>query len=170
MSKSDEWRIAPGLAFPESALAGLQRVLIKNSEWDFVSGGHGRDYIDVDELFSTTVADTDAYSVLLDQTARLIEELRDERDYRSLAFIEGPRGPVGALSARIELARATGMPTLIVRPYKRLLSQAIKPFKTSPSPILIVTDVATTGTTIAEAARLLWRIGNRRCGALALRA
>lgn len=168
MSQSTEWRVAPGVDLPEYALAELQRVLIKNSEWDYVSGGHGRDYVDFDELFSTTVADTSAYSLLLDQTARLIEKLRDDQGYGTLAFVEGPRGPVGALSARIALSRATGMPTVIVRPYKRLLSQAIKPFQVpSKGPILIVTDVATTGTTISEATRLLWRIGARQCGALA---
>jgi hypothetical protein len=167
MREGDGWSFASNLELPEDTRDYLARTVIKNSEWELVAGGHAPTYYDLDELFSR--ADGQEHNKrLLDLTIERIKELQAEHGYASLAFIEELRGPTGVLPARLSLSEATGLPSLILRPYKRLLSQAVKPFRQPPMPVLIVTDVATTGRTIADAADLLGRLGVRGCGTLAV--
>jgi hypothetical protein len=165
----EQWQAAPGLGLSTSVVDEFVRVCVKNSEYDLVSGGHGTSYIDVDELFGPNDGDSKLLTELLDATAVAIRELAAAEGYNLLAFIDGRRGPAGAVSLRTLLGREVGMESVILRPYKRLLSQAIKPFRVGPdSRVLLVTDVTTTGRNVVDAAELLWRVGSRGCGAITI--
>lgn len=166
---NEQWEAAPGLALSAKAVEEFVRLCVKNSEYDYVSGGHGTSFVDVDELFGPNDGDTELLSELLDATISAIRGLVTQQGYNVLGFIDGRRGPAGAVSLRTLLARAVGVDSVVLRPYKRLLSQAIKPFRIGPqSRVLLVTDVATTGRNVVDAAQLLWRVGSRGCGALAI--
>lgn len=169
MQSRRPWRSAPGIDIPEEALHDFTRLCVKNSEYDFVSGGHGGDYIDFDEFFMVSSVGHPQARAIVDAAVDHISALCKSGSYDTLAFLETIRGPVGLLSARFYIADAVGLPSIVVRPYKRLLSQAVKPF-TLPegAQVLIVTDVATTGRSITDAATSLWQAGVRRCGALAI--
>lgn len=165
----ERWVAAPGLKVSESAVKEFVRVCVKNSEYDFVSGGHGTSFVDVDELFGPNDGDSQLLSEILDATAEAIRGFVTSGGYNTLGFIDGRRGPAGAVSLRSLLGRAVGLESVILRPYKRLLSQAIKPFRVGPqSRVLLVTDVATTGRNLVDAAELLWRVGSRGCGAMTI--
>ncbi len=166
MSGHGTWRLAPGLSLPPDVLADIVNMCVKNSEYNFTSGGQGTSFVDVDEVFATPSGGTDA---LLGVAAQRIRALAEADGYDLLAFVESPRGPVGALSARVPLSERAGLPSIVVRPYKRLLTQAVKPFASlRDKRVLVVTDVATTGGGLSDAVRVLWRTGARQVGALAL--
>ena len=166
---AEQWVAASGLNLSTSAVDEFVRVCVKNSEYDLVSGGHGTSYIDVDEMFGPNDGDGDLLDEVLTATAAAIRDLVESEGYNMLGFIDGRRGPAGAVSLRTLLGREVGMESVILRPYKRLLSQAIKPFRIGPqSRVLLITDVTTTGRNVVEAARLLWQVGSRGCGALAI--
>jgi hypothetical protein len=165
----EQWGAAPGLHISAGAVDEFVRVCVKNSEYDLVSGGHGKSYIDVDEIFGPNDGDSELLSELLTATAESIRHLVETEGYNMLGFIDGRRGPAGAISLRTLLGREVGMESIILRPYKRLLSQAIKPFRVRPeSRVLLITDVTTTGRNVVDAARLLWQAGARGCGALTI--
>jgi orotate phosphoribosyltransferase len=168
MNDALEWRLAPGLELPPEVLNEVVDLSVRNSEYNLTAGGHGTYFFDIDLLLSTSNTKTDAVQKWLQLPVQKIRELVEHDGYTALAFIEGPRGPVGALSMRVALGQSTQLPTLIVRPYKRLLTQAIKPFSSlKDERLLVVSDVATSGTSIVDAVRVLWKVGARRVGALA---
>jgi len=162
------WVPSPGVGVSVEALEEFNRYCVKNSEHDFVSGGHGTSYVDLDELFGTRDREESDRGLILQPMVERIESLKAE-GYNVLAFAANARGPEGIVSARLLVASQTGLQTMVIRPDKRLLSQAAKP-ATLPSDarVLIVTDVATTGRSIWRAAEVLWMLGARRCGALAI--
>lgn len=163
------WTAAPGLALSREAVAEFVRICIKNSEYDLTSGGHGTSFVDVDELYGPNDGDDGLLSELLSVTTGIISHLAETEGYNTLGFIDGRRGPVGTVSLRTDLAREVGLDSVVLRPYKRLLSQAIKPFRIgADTRVLLITDVATTGRNIVEAAELLRRVGSRGCAALAI--
>jgi hypothetical protein len=165
----EHWDAAPGLALSTEAVGEFVRICVKNSEYDFVHGRPGTSYVDVDELFGPNEGDASLLEELINAAATKINQLAVSEGYNLLGFVDGRRGPAGALCLRTQLAQKTGLESVILRPYKRLLSQAIKPFRVGPqSRVLLVTDVATTGRNVVDAATLLWRVGSRRCGAITI--
>lgn len=169
MSAHGTWRLAPGLTLPPDVLADIVNICVKNSEYNFTSGGHGTLFVDVDEMFATPSGGAGTADALLGVAVQRIRALAEAGGYDLLAFVESSRGPVGALSARVPLSEGAGLPSIVVRPHKRLLTQAIKPFASlRDKRVLVVTDVATTGGGLSDAVRVLWRAGARQVGALAL--
>ncbi len=168
MAATRTWVASPGAEVAPELLEEFTRVCVKNSEYDYVSGGHGHDFVDLDELFGPNDGEEAKLSGLIESLARRIKDLRDAEGYNLLAFVVTRPGPVGIVAARVLLAQKTGMRSMVIRPEKRLLSQAAKPFVLpKDAHVLIVSDVATTGRSIWHAAEVLWKLGARNCGALA---
>lgn len=166
---TEHWAAGPGVKLSAEAIDEFVRVCVKNSEYDLVSGGHGPFYVDLDEISGPDNADNKQLTEVLAATSEMIRELVASDGYNMLGFIDSRRGPAGAIALRTLLAQETGMDSIVLRPYKRLLSQAIKPFRVGPGcKVLLITDVATTGRNVVDAARLLWQVGARGCGALAI--
>lgn len=164
-----DWRLAPGLSLPPDVLERLVHMCVRNSEYNLTSGGHGTSFVDVDEVFGAPAQGADLMESLLGLATARIDDLKKADGYDLLAFVQGARGPVGALSARVPLSDSTGLSSIVLRPGKRLLTQAIKPFRSlHDTKVLVVTDVATTGGSLTDAVRLLWKAGARQVGALAL--
>jgi orotate phosphoribosyltransferase len=80
---------------------------------------------------------------------------------RRLAFIEKDSGPVGAILLTSLLVRETGIPAVVVRNRRRLPVNAFKeklPFQSGDA-IVVISDVATSGTGIRQAIEKLWARG-----------
>ena len=164
-----DWRLAPGLSLPQDVLERIVDMCVKNSEYNLTSGGHGTSFVDVDEVFGAPAQREDLMKSLLGLATDRIDSLKAADGYDLLAFVQRPRGPVGALSARVPLSETTGLSSIVLRPSKRLFTQAIKPFRSlHDAKVLVVTDVATTVGSLTDAVRLLWKAGARQVGALAL--
>ncbi len=99
-----------------------------------------------------------------DVLARAVSSLVAEYGISRLAFIEkgDVRGPVGLLTVMNSVVERTDLQALIVRSGRKLPSSALKgkPVEADEA-FLIVSDVATTGKNVADAAKMIWRCGGR---------
>jgi len=143
----------------------VAKVCLKNSEYDFVRGGHGRSYVDVDELYGDS-RDVDAERAL-DAVIDKLLAIHSKSPLRAVVLVERDSGPVGMIAASHRFAELVPLPLLTLRPRKRILRAALKGGQLKPGDsVVIITDVSTTGETIAEAARLILELGGRVTAAI----
>jgi len=152
----------------DESLRDLHRSF-RRSTYILSAGGTSNFYADFDAYFLGNVGDHS-----FDLTAGLVrlEELRSKvapeilktaarHGATRLAFFEKrDDGPVGILAAADLILDATGLEGCIVRPHKRLVVARVKgrPIEHGER-VMIVGDVATTGTTLAQPARCLREFG-----------
>ena len=138
--------------------------MIRQSTWGAMGGGTLPLYFDIDELFAADyrLKDKNEGNVLSRKALvrfilNDIEQLTREQGIDSLAFIDdGEMGPVGAQWLAITIAFELNSRLLLVRPWKELVSSRIKGKPPEPGErFLILTDVATTGGSIIDAAQVL---------------
>lgn len=147
---------------------GLAKVCLKNSEYDYVRGGHGGDFLDVDELYGDRPG-RDLETLVEEAIVERVQRIQSEQPLRAVVFVERDNGPVGLVASRFLIAKRLDLPTWTVRPRKRIRRAVLKGGTLKPGDrVVIVTDVATTGTTIAEAARAIWQLGGQVAGAISL--
>lgn len=143
----------------------VAQVCLKNSEYDFVRGGHGHSYIDVDEFFgeNRNLGAERALDALIER----LEAVHTRSPLRAVVFVERDSGPVGMIAARHRFADRVSLPLLTLRPRKRIRKAALKGGELKPGDsVVIITDVSTTGETIAEAARMILEFGGRVTAAI----
>lgn len=160
-----------GSELPLELKAALAKVCLKNSEYDYVQGDHGGTYFDVDELCGASL-DTEDGKVALAAIDAVITRLRtliSERAVNALVFIERDSGPEGLISARTQIAKECGLPAFIARPRRRLIRSRLKGgMLASTTNAVIVSDVSTSGTSIARAAENVWLNGGQVSVAVSL--
>ena len=143
----------------------VAKVCLKNSEYELVRGGHGRSYIDVDEFFGDK-RDLGAEKAL-DAMVEKLTVIGKKAPLRAVVFVERDSGPVGMIAARHRFASHVALPLLTLRPRKRIRKSVLKGGELKPGDcVVIITDVSTTGETIAEAARMILDLGGRVAAAI----
>lgn len=140
------------------------RVCVKNSEYDFVHGHHGGDYVDVDEMFGTSwyeaVEAEPQPNLPLERLIEKLSQLRTDKRISAVVFIERDAGPIGMIAASQLISKECRLPALTVRPRKRVSRFAIKGgLLKRGEKVALINDVATTGWSFSDAAEVLWRLG-----------
>lgn len=131
------------------------RVGWSNSPWPKVSGGILEDYFDLDKYVENP--NNKASEIYIELINKAINEFGD---FDLLAFIEREAGPIGAIQLKDSLTVKTGIPGIIVRPKRRLYKSAVKGTGIKAGmKVLLVSDVATMGTSLARSKRMLDRFG-----------
>ena len=146
-------------------ISAVKTVCLKNSEYEFVRGGHGGDYIDVDEFYGDN-RNLGAEKALDALVAKIVT-VHETSPLRAVVFVERDSGPVGMIAARHKFAEQVHLPLWTLRPRKRIRKAAIKGGQLKPGDcVAIVTDVSTSGETIGEAARTIVELGGRVAAAI----
>lgn len=149
-----------------SSLArAVAEVCLKNSEYDFVRGGHGGSYIDVDEFYGDKRHL--GAELALDTLVEKIAAVNRKSPLRAIVFVERESGPIGMIAARHRIAERIDLPAWVVRPRKRIRKAALKGGQLkSGDAVAIVTDVSTSGGTIRDAARTIVEFGGKVVAAI----
>ncbi len=116
--------------------------------------GTGKDFIDTDAILSSP----EMVETISTAYAEEIAWAKKVYDIHVLAFLEKDSGLIGVLTLKDLLIVKTGLPALIVRGRKRLQMFSLKgpEMRLKPkSRALVISDVATTGTQIKNAASAL---------------
>lgn len=142
----------------------------RRSTYTMSAGAPSSYYFDVDEFFLGRGDDESFLTPeeLSQRRERVVGclsadliQLASRHAISRLAFVDKMGvGPVGMVAWMSLLASSTGLDVCIVRPRKRVAAASLKghPAKASER-FLVVTDVATTGRTIASAVRRLRELG-----------
>jgi len=155
------------------ALSQAVTTAIGQSQWVLVhSGRRSRHFLDADrflglpenlERFAAWFRDH------VEETQKMVGKIH------CLAFIEKREGPVGLVTSKDLLSTRTKLPSIVVRPRRRLLQAALKGSHTrSPNVlrpgdnVIIVSDVITTGATFLRAIDILEHFGANVVEAIAL--
>jgi len=143
---------------------------LKSSSYNTVLGVPTYRYYDVDEFILGRVKDDEykhdavALQKMADKVIKAIGLVEKDSNVKfdKIAFIDkGGIGPVGMISFMAFAAVNTGKAIMVVRPRKRLVSAAIKGKLQRGENVLIVSDVATSGTSVYLAAQKIWHLGGR---------
>jgi orotate phosphoribosyltransferase len=152
----------------EEMLLDMHRAA-RRSTYVLSSGGTSREYVDIDGYYLGADGDYEfdrklGLVRLTELVTRIIPPIIDvSRKHATtrIAFVEKPdNGPVGMLALMSLILLHSGLEGCIVRPGKRLLAASIKgrPIIRGER-ILIISDVATRGSTISYPARRLRDLG-----------
>lgn len=156
----------------DDLLRTIANVCVKNSEYGYVQGGHGHCYFDADLLFGgadTEARDESAGEQVIDWLVKQISSAVRDRAANVVAFIESGIGPTGLIAVRAALALRCEIPTVIVRPQRRLVRSRIKGGKIDDgSKVLLLSDVATSGKSLLRASRVIWDHAGTVVGAVVL--
>ena len=143
----------------------------RRSTYTLAAGGHSEVYYDMIE-FLLGHSDNETYNAgdavrRQEELATVIESklkpLIIDFKIARLAFIEpaGARAS-GVIPAMTQISEKAGVPACVVRLRKRLFREQIKGAPVLPQEnIIVITDVATSGSTVAEAAACLRAHGAR---------
>ncbi|MDQ7786737.1 MAG: hypothetical protein RDU01_03940 [Thermodesulfovibrionales bacterium] len=135
-------------------IAGLS---LRNSEYTLIGGLPSAHYFDIDSYLMENKNNATALAKLL---ADKINQLSKSHEFNKVAFIEkGGAGPVGLISIRSTLGTLIEKEMIIIRSKKRLLRGTIKGSLNKDDRVIILSDVATIGWTIFEAAEKVWDLG-----------
>lgn len=130
----------------------------KSSEWTLSSGAPSNVFFDIDAYMS----DPRKIIELTDLISLKIEELIIAgNDFDKIAFIEKVDGTVGLITLFSSIINKINKPSIIIRPKKKLIKNAIKGSISKGERILIINDVATSGKTIFDAAEIVWAHGGK---------
>ncbi len=169
MAENSSQARAPVSEFPRLNL-GLHRSA-RRSTYTLNNGAHSGVYFDVTS-YLMGLRDSEEYEVDLamersgSELDDVIEELRSickSNEIGRIAFIEPDSGrAIGILPAMTTILSRIDLPSCVVRPRKRLKIERIlgAPIYGGEE-ILLVSDVATTGRTLIEAARVLQAANGR---------
>ena len=139
----------------KSEILRLLALGLRENKWSLTSGGKSSFYIDLDAILTTPDAIKKVSDLYLDEIAKAQKEKgRIDR----LAFIEKDSGPVGAITLKDLLVVKTGIPGIVIRPQRRVLAAAVKGSESlrPGDKMLLISDVATSGSSILKAAQIAW--------------
>lgn len=121
-----------------------------------VGGAKGDNYYDMDRALSSSG------TAIADWYVEALANIKEETGgIDRIAFIEKDSGPVGALAMKELLVREAEIPAIIIRSRRRVLFACCKgSFQIAEHPlIVVVSDVITTGGTVAKAVKKLKDVG-----------
>lgn len=125
---------------------------LRQSVWITVGGKETNRYYDLDKAS----ASLDDMEKIAKWYIDNIKELKDKTGVDYLAFIERDAGPVGAITKKDLLSHITGIPSFVVRPKRRIMASVMKGADSvADTKVVIVSDVATTGTSIIKVVDIL---------------
>jgi len=137
-------------------IAGLS---LRNSEYTLVGGLPSAHYFDIDNYLMENKNSSVALSKFL---ANKINQLSSSYEFDKVAFIEkGGAGPVGLIAISSMLGKLIDKEMIIIRSKKRLLRGTVKGLLKKDDRVMILSDVATIGWTIFEAAEKVWDLGGK---------
>ncbi len=143
----------------EDKLIDSLRKCIRQSTWQTTGGAPSLYFCDMDAL----IASPDKLNEWAENFAakiRDIEKVKGSID--KLAFIEKHEGPIGILVLLGMIEAKTMIPSIVVRINKRTLLGSIKGATIKNNDhIIILSDVATKGTSIKKAAQIISEFGGR---------
>lgn len=126
---------------------------LQNSEWTLTGGLPSKHYFDLDSF----LCDNAAAVLLIDMLVKKIKLMHTRLNFNKIAFIDkGENGPVGLITFMGFIAKSVEIETIIVRPKKMLIRSFIKGTLVNNDRVLVLSDVATSGHTIFQAAQKLW--------------
>lgn len=135
------------------------------SSWITVGGDEKDFYYDVDKGTSTLEGMHEVSKWYVDN----IKELQENNKIDYLAFIEREDGPVGAITKKDLISFLSNLPSIIVRPKRRIFYSAIKGEKDiSKKNVVVISDVATTGYSIKAANNLIAKRGAKVVAAITI--
>jgi orotate phosphoribosyltransferase len=118
------------------------------SSHSLTAGDRENSFLNLDAVLS----DPGRTELIIRLLLSAVDLIRKEERIDRLGFIDiSTRGPAALLSCRSALSTATGLPTIIVRPDKRLFASQISGDLNPEDRLLLLCDVLTTGTTMARA-------------------
>lgn len=148
-----------------SLLVDIIGKSLKNSEHTLTEGLRSSQFLDLD----LSLADINISEKLTDTIASKFKTLEqiDECKIDKIALIDkGDIGPVGLISLKSSLSKKVNKESIIVRIQKYLVRSAIKGELTKGDNVAILSDIATTGFTIHQAAQKIWAYGGKIAFAL----
>lgn len=130
---------------------------LTNSEWTLIGGKPSANYMDLDNF----LCHQENVKKFLELLTQKIKWLSGFLSFEKIALIDkaGP-GPVGLITMFGALSMSLEKDLMIVRPRKQLLQAATKGLFNRDDRVLLLSDVATEGWTIFQAAESI-----RSCGA-----
>lgn len=145
----------------------VDRLLARGSGqslWELTDSGRSSYFFDVDIVSSAPSPDVRYITTWFVQKINEVKRKVGHIDY--IAFIEKDSGPIGILSQKDLLVSKTQIPAIIVRVRRRLARAAIKGdfslgrgLPIIDKTIVIISDVATSGSQIEKAVNPLRRYG-----------
>lgn len=140
----------------------ITRAARRASQYQYTSGERASEFFDLDTMVAVPEGAGLAIGWYCDQIGRLRKELPGGID--KLVFIEKDSGPVGAITLAGAIVERTGIPSLIIRPRRRILAASFKaPFRPwalrNDDTLVVVSDVATSGRGIRSAIGHLRELG-----------
>lgn len=139
--------------------------VVKTSE-HMLKRGWGEYYVDFDNAtFDPTAAEDITYKY-----ANELRKILTKKPIHYLGFIEKHEGTAGAIKISVAVSILTGVPNILIRPYKDIEFERIKiPPKTTKtrgkqlegSKIVLITDHCTTGTEVLECANIVKENGGK---------
>ena len=136
----------------------LAETCTKRSEWTLSSGIHSNEFIDIDEFMYCPKKSAELAKRI---SIKLKAILMDGNEFDKIAFIEKPDGTVGLITLLGSISSEIDKPCIIIRPKKRLQMDTIKGKVSSGERFLIISDIATSGSTIFNAAEILRSRGGK---------
>jgi orotate phosphoribosyltransferase len=136
----------------------LAETCTKRSEWTLSSGKPSNEFINIDEYMYNPQKSSELAKRI---SIKLKEILAYGDEFDKLAFIEKPDGTVGLITLLGSISIDIDMPCIIIRPKKRLQMDTIKGKVSFGERILIISDIATSGSTIFSAAEILRSRGGK---------
>ena len=150
---------------------------LKSSSYNLVLGVPSSIFYDFDEVILGRAEDkeydyNEGRKIALNAVDKIIEKIKIiEVDsgirFDKMAIIDkGGVGPVGMIGLMPTALAKAKRKLIVIRPKKRLFSASIKGELKRDENVLIISDVATSGTTIYLAAQKIWHFGGKVPNAL----
>lgn len=150
-------------------------AIVTKNKFMYVSGYSGFDFFDSDHLSLSPETSSLISSIYVNLIQKLVE---NGIKINKLAFLEKSGGTVGPITLTAMISKETGLDAVVIRrrvpclcdlcrSKLRVKGADIKPLSSGDS-VVLMEDVATTGNTIDEAARIVEASGARVAAAVVL--
>lgn len=138
----------------EKSLAHLLISGLSCSRHCLTAGGHAPYFLNLDRVLT----EPEQCTLFLEIVAKAVRKLSSSIQFDYLAFIDSSvRGPAGLLTCRAAITYLTGVPSVVIRPYKRLHASQISNRLEPATRLIFLSDVLTTGQTMARAVAICAR-------------
>lgn len=129
-----------------------------SSHWNLTSGVHSDDFINFDK----EIIKPEKSIELTEQICNSLKYLLDNGfNFDKIAFIDKNEGTVGLISLLGSIINNIGIPAIIIRPKKKLINDNITGIIEGNDKVIILSDVATSGSTIYYASEIIKEHGGK---------
>lgn len=136
----------------------LINTCTRNSDYGLSEGSYSDEFIDLDMW----MIDPNKSDILVDKICSVLTKLILNGDeFEKLAFIEKTDGTVGLITLLSSISNKLNKKCIIVRPKKKLINDIIKGELLKGDRVVIISDLATSGRTIFNAAEKVWVAGGK---------